>query len=871
MPIRVTINKEPLYGKVFWDGNNFVYTPDAGFSGKDYYVYTISDGLVNTTNINYVDSVNTAPLASNISLTALASDTVRINVDDYITDTDNLVGPLKLVEISPTSYGDSYIDQNYIVYQSRGYNSNEIFKYTVSDGQYTASANVNILITNGADTTVPQNILDDISNIVADLNIFSDASANWDSSYTLLCAKSASWNQIDTTRFNNAATLVENNSAAWNEVAIQKPSYDAARNIVYSASASWNDVRDKITTITNIFSANSSNWNDSETVLQTNSADWISNVANVSALSSDYYINKPTWDSAVNTVYSLSSSWDKTALTNLISSNSGDWESSYTLLCAHSAEWDSSVTKIETLEGIYNTKFSDWNSTFTTVTDNSASNWDNTNLSNAVSTGSANWNIAYNTVSSSSAEWNTNYNTLTALSTSYVSKSGNWDSAYTTVSANSASWDKSAVVSFLSANSGNWDTSYTTVCANSAVWNNNSSVVSALSTDFSSFSANWESTYNTICANSASWDYTTVSSKIENTSANWNTSYTLVCANSTTWNSVSSVYGKYDVAYNTLTGASGNWQNTFTVLTGNSAKWNDTYTNVQTNSSKWLTGGGDVNLLASNLTISGNAVIVGSLTAQGGISQTNTSVVSTSAFNVVNIGNTNALEVSKTQTTGAIATFNSGGSPVLYISPLNKVGINTSSPNEALTVVGNISASGTIYGTVPPEYTVFKNNSARYEASDTYFSTLCGLLTSKPSYDSAFSFVSGISSNLNNFVNLSAPLYNAAYSVVTAQSANNNSSYNTLCTISASFGIDTQFRANSANYATAYNYVSATSGAWVTNNPTFNSVKTGTLTSGNITLTGAVLTSFSTPVTASEQFLSINVNGEDLLVQLWNA
>jgi hypothetical protein len=871
MPIRVTINKEPLYGKVFWDGNNFVYTPDAGFSGKDYYVYTISDGTTNTTNINYVDSVNTAPLASNISLTALASDTVRINVNDYISDTDNLVGPLKLIEISPTTFGTSFIDQNYIVYQSRGYNSTEIFKYTVSDGQYTASGNVNIKIINGADTTVPQNILDDLSDLTVGLNIFSNASANWDSSYTLLCAKSASWNQIDTSRFNNVATTVENNSANWNQVAIEKPSYDAARNIVISTSASWNDVRDKITTVTNIFSANSGKWNDSETILQTNSADWITNVSNVSSLSSDYYFNKPIWNSAVNTVSSLSSSWDKTNLTNTIYSNSANWESSYTLLCSNSAEWDSSVTEINSLNNTYNTKFSDWNSALTTVTNNSAVNWDNTNLLNTISTGSANWDNGYTILSTSSADWENNYTVLNDLSTSYVSKSGNWDSAYTTVNTYSADWDKSSIVSFLSSNSGNWEIAYTTVNTYSADWNNNVSLVSGLSTSFANSSGNWESTYNTICANSAKWDYTTVSSKIENTSANWDTSYTLVCANSTTWNSVSSVYGKYDVAYNTLTGTSANWQNSFTVLTGNSAKWSDTYTTVQSNSSKWLTGGGDVNLLANNLTISGNAVIVGNLTAQGGISQTTTSVVSTSAFDVVNIGDTNALQVTKTQTTGAIATFNSGASPVLYISPLNKVGINTDSPNEALTVVGNISASGTIYGTVPAEYTVFKNNSARYEASDTYFSTLCGLLTSKPSYDSAFSFVSGISSNLNNFVNLSAPLYNAAYSVVTAQSANNNSSYNTLCSISASFGIDTQFRANSANYTTAYNYVSSTSAAWVTNNPTFTTLKTTTLTSGNVYLTNALLTSISTPVTASEEFLSIKVNGQDVLVQLWNA
>lgn len=871
MPIIVTINKEPLYGKVYWNGNEFIYTPYSGFFGKDYYVYTITDGKTKNTNINYVNSENSSPLASNISLTALASDTVKINVDDYISDVDDLMSPLKLVGITPTTYGNSYIEGNYIVYQSRGYNSQESFTYTISDGEYSASANVNISIINGADTILPQNILNDISDVNQTINIFTNTSGNWDSSYTLLCAKSASWNQIDTSRFNNIATIVENNSANWNIVAIEKPSYDEARNIVSSSSASWDDVRYKITTITNIFSTNSSNWNDSETNLQTNSADWISNVSNVSSLSSDYFLNKLTWNSTLDTVSSLSSSWDKTELTSVLSANSGDWQSSYSLLCANSSKWDNSAIDIQTLEDGYYPKFDNWNSAYTTVTNNSADNWDNTILINIVSTGSANWNDSYNTVSSSSANWDNNYSVLVNLYNNYTSKSGNWDSSYTTVTNNSANWDKTIIVSLLSSNSANWESSFNILSANSANWNNNTSIVSGLSTDFQNSSGNWESTYNTICANSANWDYTVVSSKIEGSSANWDTSYTLVCANSTTWNSVSSVYEKYDVAYNTLTGASGNWQNGFTVLTGNSANWSDVYTNVQSNSSRWLTGGSDVNLLANTLTISGNAVIVGSLTAQGGVSQTTTSVVSTSAFNVINIGNTNALEVTKTLSTGAIASFNTGGSPVLYISPLNKVGINTDSPNEALTVVGNISASGMIYGTVPPEYTVFQNNSAKYEASDTYFSTLCGLLTSKSSYDNSVNFVSSISSNLNNFVNLSAPLYNAAYNVVTAQSANNITSYNTLCSISGSFGTDTVFRSSTANYTTAYNYVTSNSAAWVTKNPTFSSVKTTTLTSGNVTLTAALLTTFSTPITASEEFLNISLNGVDCLIQLWKA
>ena len=871
MAISIKINREPLYGKVYWDGNKFIYTPNSGFTGKDYYIYTITDEFGSNTQINYIDSLNTSPVANNISLTGAASNVLRINVNDYILDTDGLIAPLKLISITPTTFGNSYIEDNVIVYQSRGFNSIETFKYTVSDGQFSATANVNVTILSGADSVLPQNILDDISNIYNDVNTLELSSVNWNDTYTLISSKSADWNSIDPNRIDNVATIVETNSANWDEVASEKPLYDEALNIVSTSSANWNEIGNKLTTITNIFYSNSSNWDNTYTTLSTNSAEWNSISSNISALSSDFYTNKPLWDLTVSAVSTLSSFWDKTELTNVLSTNSATWNDAYTILASNSANWDSSVSSVSALENTYNSKFNNWDEAYTIVENNSAS-FDNSNLVlNTISSSSANWDNSYNILSSNSANWDSNYAILDSLSTSYISKSSDWDSAFNTVSSFSASWDNSSVLSFISSNSGNWEASYTSVSANSAIWNNNASIVSGLSTSFESYSGNWESTYNTICANSANWDYTVISSKIENVSSNWDTAYSLVCANSTIWSNVSAVYGKYDIAFNTLTSFSGDWDNSFTVLTTNSANWSNVLTTVQSNSSRWLTGGADVDFVANTLTISGNAIIVGSLTAQGGISQTTTDVVSTSAFNIINIGETTALSITKTLTTGAIASFDTGGSTVLYISPLNKVGVNTNSPNEALTVVGNISASGMIYGTVPPEYTVFENNSAKYEASDTYFSTLCGLLTSKLSYDNSVIFVSSISSNLNNFVNLSAPLYNAAYNVVTAQSANNITSYNTLCSISGSFGTDTVFRSSTANYTTAYNYVTSNSAAWVTKNPTFSSVKTTTLTSGNVTLTAALLTTFSTPITASEEFLNISLNGVDCLIQLWKA
>lgn len=798
MANKVTIIKQPLYGSVYWNGTEFIYTPNDSFTGKDNYIYNITDGVTSKTETNFINIENNPPTTSNISLTASAFDTVIININDYSSDSDILIYPLKLVSITKPIHGNAYIQDNSIIYECNGLNGLEIFQYTVTDGQFNSTANIQIRIINGVDTVIPEFILTAIDVLSGDINLVSTNSANWESSYNTLCANSATWNSLDTVRFDAAVTVVETNSGSWNDLYASKELYDSAYTTLSANSASWDDVRNKIETLTNIFSTNSSDWENTDSVLIANSATWDNNVANITALSAEYTASKVPWDDAVYAIQTLSASWDKTELLNVLSSNS------------------------------------------------------------------ANWDISYNLLISSSAQWEFSYDAVLSLYTYFLNTSANWDSAYTIVSSYSALWDKTLVTSLISANSANWDSSYSVLTSNSANWDSGYNIV----TSITSSTGNWDSTYNVISSNSANWNstYDTVNSN----SANWDQSYTAVSNNSSTWNSVSAVYEKYDIAYTALTSTSGNWNSVYSTVSSKSGSWDNTYTSVSQNSSRWLTGGPDVDFFANNIVISGNAVIAGNLSALGGISQTTTSVVSTSAFNIINIGTSNAIEVTKTLYDGAIADFRSGSSSVLYISPSSRVGINTNSPNEALTVVGNISATGTIYGQAPAEYTVFQNNSAKYEQSNTYLTSLCGVISSKPAYDSAVTYVGGVSSDLNTFINQSTR-YDQAYNVVVAQSANNTSTYNILTSSSANIGVDTIYRSNSANYVTAYNFVSSNSAAWVTNHPTFNTLSATSLSAGQVYLTNAVLITFNTPVTASESFLSISINGQDRLLQLWNA
>ena len=121
---------------------------------------------------------------------------------------------------------------------------------------------------------------------------------------------------------------------------------------------------------------------------------------------------------------------------------------------------------------------------------------DSTDISNAyvvVYNLSSNWQSTYTTVSSNSATtWNYQGNDLKALSS-------NWQSTYTTVSSNSATtWNYQG--NDLKALSSKWQSTYTTVSSNSATtWNYQGNDLKALS-------SNWQSTYTTVSSNSGNWN-----------------------------------------------------------------------------------------------------------------------------------------------------------------------------------------------------------------------------------------------------------------------------------------------------------------------------------------------------------------------------
>jgi hypothetical protein len=880
MANQILIVKQPLYGTVVWDGVEFKYTPKLGFSGTDYYIYTSTNGVTSQTITEYVNTNNLPPIARDIALTINAADLTTINVTNYVSDPNTPLEDIKVINLTKPAYGVASFVDNIITYQSNGFNTKDVFSYTVSDGQYISNAKIEITVINGANPQIPEYILNALDSLESDMNVVSINSGGWQSSYTLLSSKSAAWNSIDPVRYNNVSNIVETNSADWNAVGSRRSDIIIAYNTVNANSADWNTNVTNINTITTTYESDSGSWMSTYNTVCANSGNWEQSITDLNDLKTYFSNNSSNWDTVYTTVCTNSALWDKESLNTYLSTNSGYWVASYEAVTAQSGYWNETYNGLTALSTLFKDNSGDWNSTYNTVCSYSAL-WDKSSLTTYLSTNSGNWDSAYTSLCGVSSVWNDLVVSFSALSTNYFDISGNWESTYTTVSTNSALWDKASLNTYLSTNSGNWNSVYTTVCAESAKWDGLTVSVSTLSTSYdtnsgkwnsahdtvyrlsadwdnttikstvqsnssdwnvafnvltgtsgnwnSSYftitslssiydanSGNWETTYSFVCSNSAGWGDKAAYSILTGSSADWNSSYTTLCGNSGTWNAVSGYYQKYDSVYNELTASSGNWYSTYNTVTSNSGKWDSLNTTVNTNSAKWLSGSSDTNLYVKDLIVSGNAVFYGSLTAQGTTTQLNTEVVATSTFAVVNTGFVDALQVSKTETTGAIASFQSNGNPVLYVSPLNRVGINTSSPNEALTVFGNISASGTVYGNIPPQYTTYVNNSSRYENAYTFFfdnsAGIKNISDNKTNYYNAYTFLTSTSGNLNDIAINRYDYYNA-YNVITSQSAQNYSSYTFLTANSSNVGTDTLYRSNSAKYESAASYINTITNA----------------------------------------------------------
>jgi len=197
---------------------------------------------------------------------------------------------------------------------------------------------------------------------------------------------------------------------------------------------------------------------------------------------------------------------------------------------------------------------------------------------------------------------------------------------------------------------------------------------------------------------------------------------------------INSLTGNWNSAYASTTAlnlSSGNWNTAYTVATTYQNASGSFITAVsgtanQINASK--TGSTVTLSLPSNAVLPGNVTILGNLSAQGTATFANTVFTTTSALSAVANSSGPALYIGQSRSGDLASFYDLSPTPVevLHVGAsvgIPGVGIYTSTPNKELTVVGEISATKTIYASGGNSnnwnntYTSVQSNSANWNTS----------------------------------------------------------------------------------------------------------------------------------------------------------
>ena len=131
--------------------NTVTYTPDANFNGTDTFSYIVSDGNggedTATVNVN-VESVNDAPVAGNDTVSTQEDTPLTIAADDLLNnDTDVDGDSLTITSVANAFNGTVTLDSTNISFTpDADFNGDASFSYTVSDGELTDIATVNVTV-----------------------------------------------------------------------------------------------------------------------------------------------------------------------------------------------------------------------------------------------------------------------------------------------------------------------------------------------------------------------------------------------------------------------------------------------------------------------------------------------------------------------------------------------------------------------------------------------------------------------------------------------------------------------------------------------------------------------------------------------------
>ncbi|MBY8975352.1 tandem-95 repeat protein [Rhodobacteraceae bacterium NNCM2] len=146
-PSSGTVDVDPVTGEV-------TYTPNGGFTGRDSFTYTVSDGEdvsdPATVNVTVMEPLNQPPVAANDQAQTDEDTPVVVDVLANDSDADGTIDPTSVVIASGPSNGTVDVDPvtGAITYTPNGrFTGSDSFTYTVSDGTDASDpATVNITV-----------------------------------------------------------------------------------------------------------------------------------------------------------------------------------------------------------------------------------------------------------------------------------------------------------------------------------------------------------------------------------------------------------------------------------------------------------------------------------------------------------------------------------------------------------------------------------------------------------------------------------------------------------------------------------------------------------------------------------------------------
>ena len=246
-----------------------------------------------------------------------------------------------------------------------------------------------------------------------------------------------------------------------------------------------------------------------------------------------------------------------------VTSNSGDWfsppeltqrvDSLYNTLSANSAQWEHNDTDIDIINTLLSSGSGDWDSVYSYVNSNSATN-----------------NASYNRTTFVNTSGDTITGPLSSQDNIHLLEGdiifGDDDASHghSHTPEDLEILNKSHVRSFKA--------TYSTVNINSGNWFTPPGIITLLN----SSSANWNYAYDAIVSGESDWNET--HQRVDISGDHWDHAHTIVLTNSSNWSST----------YNRVNTSGNNWDNTFNIVDSTADDWDHAYESIINNSASWI-------------------------------------------------------------------------------------------------------------------------------------------------------------------------------------------------------------------------------------------------------------------------------------------